>query len=706
MKHVNQLLIVLILFSVLLSTDSAVHTHDIYPKIKINDAKEGVLLGEPDEEGYREIINNLHTNVHIDIKGMVSSTTVDQIFTNDSSSPIEATYVFPLPPDAAVNHMTMIINDRIIQGEIKEKVEAKKVYEKAKKEGKRASLTEQKRGNIFTNSVANIMPGDTIIVRTKYVNEIKYNKGTFSLRFPMVVAPRYIAGTKISGYSGNGWAFDTDIVPDASQITPTVVKPNERSKNSISLSVNLDVGLDVETIYSPSHNIDIDKIIEGLYNIKLNKDKALPNKDFVLDYSIAKGKEPKAALFVNNINDQNYFMLMAMPPHENSNEINKMPKDMIFIIDVSGSMAGTSLEQAKSSLIYAIAKLKETDGFNVIPFESNYTVLSQNTIKATSENKRMAIEYINRLTSKGGTEMLQPLEFALKIPSDDNKIKMVVFITDGSVANEQQLFRLVKNNLGNARLFSIGIGSAPNSHLLEKISREGRGTFTYISNISDVTSKVSKLFNKIEAPVLTNIKFSLDGKHEIYPNPIPDLFMDEPLVVFGKVDEVDNLSAVFSGKNNNGYFKIDIPINLSKSENHPSISSIWGRKKIASYMDEWHLRNDLNIKQKIIDIALAHNLVSKFTSFVAVEHKIANPEGQIASIPISVDLPEGWDYDKIFGAHSKMVRKQSPKSKVKTLEISLPTTATNMPRYILLGLSLILLSIILLIKPKVEYIKN
>ena len=323
-------------------------------KDEINDIKEGSLLRKSEPEGYYNIIPNLHTNVHIDVKGMVSSTTVDQVFTNDSSEPIEAIYVFPLPTNAAVNDMTMIINDRLIKGTIEEKVEAKKIYEKAKKEGKRASLVEQERPNIFTNSISNIMPGDTIMVRIQYVNEIDYNKGNFSFRYPMVVAPRYITGNQITGYTGTGWAFDTDIVPDASRITPPVNESSERSKNSISLSVNLDIGLDVDKISSPSHDIIIDKKVEGLYHVNLNKNKVLPNKDFVLEYSIKKGKEPKAALFVDSNNGENYFMLMAVPPDENFNDINNMPKDMIFIIDVSGSMSGTSIEQAKSSLIESL----------------------------------------------------------------------------------------------------------------------------------------------------------------------------------------------------------------------------------------------------------------------------------------------------------------------------------------------------------------
>ena len=736
MRQVINFVSVLLLLSFLFSSrhSSENDIFPLHPEVTLDDIKEGMLLIESETGGYYNIIPNLHTNVHIDVSGMVLSATVDQVFTNDSTEPIEAVYVFPLPPNAAVNNMTMIINDRIIQGTVKEKVKAKEVYKKARSEGKRASLTVQERPNIFTNSISNIMPGDTIIVRINYINEVQYKKGVFSLRHPMVVAPRYITGNAVTGYSGQGWAFDTDMVPDASRITPPVVKPGERSKNFISLSVNLDVGLDIERIESPSHNIKINKKIEGLYDIELDKKNNIPNKDFVLEYTIKKGKEPKAALFVNSINDENYFMLMAMPPNENFNQEINIPKDMIFVIDVSGSMSGVSIQQAKSSLIYAINNLKETDGFNVIPFSSNFISLNSKIMPATPENKQSAIAYIKTLRADGGTEALPPLKFAMNMPSYDNKLKMIIFITDGSLGHEQDVINLVKNNLGNSRFFSIGIGSAPNSYLLEKVSREGRGTFTYISNQAQVSSKVEELFKKIEMPVLTNIDFKLNGKGELYPNPIPDLFLDEPLIIFGKVDILTQLSAEFSGENASGYFKINLPINLNKSQSNSSIGAIWARKKIAAYMDEWHL-GDKSVEQKILDIALSHNLVSKFTSFVAVEHKIVNSSDIAQIVPLPVDLPEGWEYHKVFGGLPQIVDKSLPQkmkslpqtmkpknqkintksqtlskpiktSHIRSTRTSLPGTATNMPIYFVFGIVVIFISLIILIRQQIAHIKK
>ena len=259
------------------------------------------LFKNEDTEGNYQFLPQLDTKVTINIKGMVSNTIVDQMFTNNTDKPIEAIYVFPLPNKAAVNNMQMIIDDRIIQGNIKKKEEAKKDFEKAKKEGKRASLTEQKRDNIFTNSVANIMPGDTIVVRLEYVNDISYEDGKFSTRFPLVVAPRFIPGNTVTGYSGTGWSYDTDIVPDASEITPPVMPQGMRTGNTILIDVNIDAGMELEKIESSSHDILINSIKNSIFKASLKRDDYIPNKDFVLDYSVQRGKDPKAALFVNTL---------------------------------------------------------------------------------------------------------------------------------------------------------------------------------------------------------------------------------------------------------------------------------------------------------------------------------------------------------------------------------------------------------------------
>ena len=706
----------LIIINVILSNGLILFGNNIMPIRSVNDVTEGAFLVRNEEGNSYKLIPTINTDVNIDIKGMVASSTVDQMFTNNSTKPIEAIYVFPLPPNAAVNNMTMIIDDRVIQGIMKEKSEAKKTYEKAKREGKRTTMTEQQRPNIFTNKVANIMPGDTIIVRLQYVNELKYENGNFNLRFPMVVAPRYISGSRVTGYSGTGWSYDTDIVPDASEITPHVTENGMRSGNTISLNVNLDAGLDINNIISSSHNIIKKKKSKGKYTIELKKEENIPNKDFTLEYMVKKGKEPKAALFVNENNDDKYFMLMAVPPVESTEKVN-IDKEIIFIIDISGSMKGKSIEQAKKGLQYSVDQLNDNDLFNIIAYNDKFFPMSDSTISVNEKNILSASSFINGLNAGGGTRALEPLKHALMLKNTPDKLKMIVFITDGDLGYEKNVFNLVESHLGKSRLFSVGIGTAPNGHLLEKVSRKGRGTYTYINNINHVDEKMQKLLNKIDMPVLADIKLDLNGQAELYPNPLPDLFINEPLIVFGKISynppgnsDVD-LNADFSGKTSTGYFKLEIPIKFTKGVENDAIGDLWARKKIDNLVDDWHL-GEKSAKQKIIDLSIKHNLMSKFTSFVAVEEKIVNPSGQSILSDVHVDLPDGWDYNAIFGNNMVKNNISNAKSNYKYAALKqnhnqmLPRSATNMPTYLLFGFISLLISMILLFSQKLYAVKN
>ena len=318
----KMLKLTIFIYTVCLFSSQSLASEVISQDIKLGDVREGMLLQRTEEPNFYNILPKLKTNVTIDVEGMVSSTTVGQLFTNDSDEPIEAIYVFPLPPDAAVHDMIMVVNNRLIKGIIQEKQKAKETYEKAKKEGKRAALTEQERPDIFTNSVANVMPGDTILVRLQYVEKLHYEDGSFNLRFPMVVGPRYIPGRVVTGYSGTGWSLDTDQVPDASRITPPVIPPGQRTGHNISVTVDLDVGLPLDKIESVSHDIVSRKMGTGQYRIELKTGETIPNKDFVLEYKVDTGSKPQAALFSSEKNGDHYFMLMAVPPVETNDILN------------------------------------------------------------------------------------------------------------------------------------------------------------------------------------------------------------------------------------------------------------------------------------------------------------------------------------------------------------------------------------------------
>jgi Ca-activated chloride channel family protein len=651
------------------------------PVLKLNDIREGTMVRRIGETGLYEGLPGLSTEVNINIEGMVATATVDQVFSNPSENPIEAVYVFPLPQNAAIYDMKMLVNDRLIQGLIKERKEARATYDKAKKEGKRAGLTEQERPNVFTNSVANIMPGDRIMVRLQYVERLAYEDGLFRLRFPMVVAPRYIPGTVVRGYEGTGWAFDTEMVSDASRITPPVVPPGMRSGNMVSLKADVRAGLPLAHISSVSHDIDISEKGD-IHEVVLKRDEVIPNRDFVLEYGIEAGKEPKAALFASSKGDDDYFMLMAVPPVEMDTR-HEVSQEMIFVIDVSGSMAGASIKQAKSALIRALSDLGPEDYFNIIAFESSYDTMESGPVPASQGNVDEGIDYVRALRAGGGTEAQSALQNALTMFHRPDTVKMIVFITDGSVGNESDLISLVNSYIGNSRLFTVGIGSAPNGHLLEKVSQSGRGTFTYISNTGEVEKKMGLLLSKIEKPALIDLVLDIPEETEIFPAPIPDLFEGQPLVVFGKTKDISKQSTTLTGKTPEGYFRLHLPLDPDNARVDPAIPTLWARSKIADFMDEYRLGNK-EVKEDIIKLAIEHRLLTKFTSFVAVEQKIVNPGGSQSLSAIPTELPQGWEFDRVFGETQSMKM------------AALPQTASKMPYAALAGILLLSAGLILL----------
>ena len=666
-----------LIYTVCLFSSQPLASEVISQDIKLGDVREGMLLQRTEEPNFYNILPKLKTNVTIDVEGMVSSTTVGQLFTNDSDEPIEAIYVFPLPPDAAVHDMTMVVNNRLIKGIIQEKQKAKETYEKAKKEGKRAALTEQERPDIFTNSVANVMPGDTILVRLQYVEKLHYEDGSFNLRFPMVVGPRYIPGRVVTGYSGTGWSLDTDQVPDASRITPPVIPPGQRTGHNISVTVDLDVGLPLDKIESVSHDIVSRKMGTGQYRIELKTGETIPNKDFVLEYKVDTGSEPQAALFSSEKNGDHYFMLMAVPPVE-TNDILNLPKEIIFVLDRSGSMSGPSWEQAKSGLAKALSRLHPEDYFNIVLFNNDYTAMASSPVRATENNISTGHYFVNSHDASGGTEALPALIRAMDMSHHKGKVKMIVFITDGSVANEADITTVVNQHIGNARLFSVGIGSTPNSHLLKKISSQGRGTFSYISSLTQVESTINTLFDKLESPVLTDLALSIPGNAELYPDPLPDLFIKEPLVVFGRMDQKASGQARLTGKSPGGIVQLSLPMDGNASRNNPSISMLWAREKVSRLMDDYYLGHK-GVEKDVIEIALEHHLLTKFTSLVAVEHIIANPMRNLMTAVVPTELPEGWKYDKVFDSDKMME------------EVALmPQGATNSPLLALIGVLLMI----------------
>ena len=500
---------------------------------------EGSLLYRSPISGAYEPVPLVHTDAAFDVRGLVAAATVTQQYENSTSSPIEAVYVFPLPHDAAVYDMEIRIGNRRIRSHIREREEAKRTYEDAKSAGKRTALMEEERTNIFTTSIANIMPGDHIEVRLRYVEPLRWEQGRVRLEFPMVVGPRYIPGTQAAGHSGTGWAKDTDAVPDASRITPIVRNPESRSGHDLSLTVDLDPGFASSSIASVSHEIKITRLQDGRSHVELAAGSVIPNKDFILELRQAETSRPNVALFVSRAKDSGpaHFLLAAFPPTLKPTE--RPPVEMFYMIDVSGSMAGTSIEQARGALLEALDRLRPVDRFGILAFNHTYQEFSAEPLQATPDNVAAARRYVEHLEAGGGTEMLPALLHLMTKPQTPDQLRTIILMTDGDLGHEEQIFAAMGQHLGGARLYAVGIGSAPNIFLASKMAQFGRGTFTHIADISEIKEQMMRLFASIESPVLTDVKLSFEGMEvaNVYPQRLPDLFAGQPLMVYGEITQ-------------------------------------------------------------------------------------------------------------------------------------------------------------------------
>ncbi len=643
--------------------------------IRMDEVKRGSLLMKLASGGVSVDAPLLNTNVKMTISGMMARVVVMQRFKNPAAAWVEGTYVFPLPEDAAVDRMRMRIGERVIEGEIQEKEQAKKTYEKAKRAGRKASLLSQERPNIFTTAVANIAPDETVQVEIEYQQTLHYDQGGFRLRFPLVVAPRYIPGiptgpSEIVAFQGSGWANNTDQVTDASRITPPVIDPIEGTINPVSIQIGLDAGMPLEKLESRYHKIAVKQDEKGIHQIHL-QDSAVPaDQDFELYWVPRAEAVPHAALFTEKWDNSDYALLMVMPPVSQQATDNPVPREVIYVIDTSGSMHGDSIIQAREALKLALQRLAPNDRFNVIQFNHQTDALFPQAVEASAKNIKWATKYVNGLLADGGTEMLPALQLALRQHAEKGVLRQVVFLTDGSVGNEEALFKLIHEQLGESRLFTIGIGSVPNSFFMTRAAEFGRGTFTYIGKVEEVGEKMAALFAKLETPLLTDITIQWpEGKSvEMWPPRIPDLYAGEPIVLAVKMQQPATQLDI-TGQVAGNEWKQQIMLKGGAQES--GVHLLWARRKIAALMNEKARGQDeMQVRSDVLAVALRHKLVSQYTSLVAVDKTPSRPiHEELKSKAMPTNLPKGWHAEKVFG--------------------QLPQTATAAELNILMGLFLL-----------------
>jgi len=611
-------------------------------------AQTGSLLWRM-EQGYTTA-TTLNTDVRMDISGLVARVKVRQEFRNEGGDWVEGIYVFPLPDKAAVDRMRLHIGGRFIEGEIREKEQAKKEYEQAKKSGRKASLVQQQRANLFTTSVANVAPGELVVVEIEYLEDLRYEDGRFSIRFPMTLTPRYIPGQALPDKQGNGWSADTDQVADASLITPPQV--SRSSNHKISLTADVNAGMPLEIIASRYHPVRVSEK-DGHYTVALSDQKTIMDHDFELVWQPVPSAEPRAMAFAETIDGKPYHLLMVMPPNQADALPAQMPRETIFIVDTSGSMHGVSMSQAKRAVDLAIKALKPGDLFNVIEFDSYTTALYPHSMLASASNVAKALGFVQQLQADGGTEMRPALKLALSTPAQESHLRQIIFITDGSVGYEDQMFSMIEQSLGTARLFTVGIGSAPNSLFMRKAAEAGRGSYTFISALHEVSEKMEALFRKLEHPQVTDINLHWPSGVIVdsYPATVPDLYLGEPVSVkvqasnaFRRGDEVR-----ITGNSVAGGWAADLALDAPVQSE--GVAALWARARIGELMDEERRGGDAEeLRAGILETALTHHLVSKYTSLIAVDKTPVRPAGDpLSSEQVPNLMPYGQSANAIFG---------------------------------------------------------
>jgi len=621
--------------------------------IRRNDAGTGELLFKTSVPGCYFPAPRVAADFAIDISGPVARTRVTQRFENPADGWVEGVYLFPLPEGAAVDTLKMKIGDRLIEGLIKERQEARQIYETAKAEGKRASLVEQERPNIFTNSVANIGPHETIVVQIEYQESLRFDTGRYHLRVPLVVAPRFNPPPSASlvRYREGEQFTAFDPVPDRYRLEAPVLRPEAGKVNPVTFAMTIEAGFPLGPIVSESHHILVIREGDARAKVALADREVPADRDFVFSFAPRAGEAPAVSLLKEQKDDGDYYLALIMPRASENREV-RLPREAIFVLDNSGSMGGESIRQAKAGLQLALDRLTPADRFNVIRFDDTMTQLYPRAVVATPSNVAYAKGYVSSLEANGGTVMLPALIAALRddTPNDRSFLRQVIFLTDGAVGNEAQLFAAIEERLGRTRLFTVGIGSAPNSHFMSGAARAGRGTFTYIGSTDQVTAKMGELFVKLERPVMTDLKaeWPSSAGGEYWPNPLPDLYAGEPVVVTFKTNG-DEGALLLKGDREG--LPWEVRLALSQASPGSGIERLWARNKIAALEESRVLGVDLaKIDREVLDVALTHHLVSRLTSLVAVDVIAARqPDGALALQQVPLNLPAGWDFDKVFG---------------------------------------------------------
>ncbi len=646
----------------------------------------GTLLLHPRGGGVNLPAVRLGTHVEVDVSGMVARTRVVQAFRNTGTRWAAATYLYPLPEDGAVDSLKMVVGQRVIVGEIKRRAEASAAYEKAKTAGQKAALVEQQRPNMFTSKVANIAPGETVLIEIQYQAPVIHKGGDYQLRLPLVVGPRYVPARTVR---------DAESAADASAVTAPLLDPKHGKINPVSVEVRLRAGFPIANLISPSHKIVIVEGSDGVRIVRLAQGHEPADRDFVLGWRSA-AADTSVGLFRERVGNADYAMAVLTPPVDDVKRP-VPPREMVFVIDNSGSMGGESMEQAKASLLRALATLKPKDRFNVIRFDDTMTELFERPVAATPEQVALAVRFTTALEASGGTEMLPALKEALvdDTPADAARVRQVIFLTDGSISNEGEMLAELAGKRGRSRVFMVGIGSAPNSYLMSHMAEVGRGSFTHIGDTATVDARMAELLHRLTRPAVTDLKARLIGRNgEITPETLPDLYAGEPLVILARAGKLSGRLEVSGRIGDRAWSQ---SVELAAAVEGPGVAKLWARRKVAETEVAATLGtvNEATAAEAIAQLGLRFNLVTRETSLVAIDRTPSRPvHARLTQEELPLNLPKGWDFETLFNGNVSNAQASGVAADEAGEAFELPQTATEAGRLLQAGLALILLALL------------
>jgi Ca-activated chloride channel family protein len=582
------------------------------------------------------------TLVEATINGVIADVTVVQTYSNSGSEPINARYLFPGSTRASVYGMKITVGDHAVVAKIKEREQAKKEFVEAKAQGKSASLLEQHRPNVFSMSVANILPMDRVEVELHYTELLIPSQGTYQFVYPAVVGPRY------SNHSGEPVKDVKEDLPGATQpddcwvSTPTL-REKQAPVSTFDIRVNLATGIPLQEVHTMTHATNVQWLCQDRAEITLAPgSEPAGNRDFILEFRLA-GKEIQSGLLLYQGKDENFFLLTVQPP-EQIRAADIPPREYIFVLDVSGSMSGFPLETAKSLIRDLIGRLRPTDLFDVVLFSGDSRLLSPASLPASEKNVALAIRLIDGEGGGGGTELGQAIETTLRIPQDERYSRSVVVITDGFIEAEQQVFELISKNLNRTNFFSFGIGSGVNRYLLEGIAKAGRAESFVVTSPKEAADSAQRFRDYIQSPLLTDLRVSYQGfeVYDVEPPALPDLFAQRPIVLFGKWRGRPEGSIEITGEGGAGPFSRRFVVSETRPlEENRALRQLWARERIARLSDFNFGGEDAESVKEVTSLGLRYSLLTKHTSFIAVIEQVRNPSLSAKDVDQPLPLPQG-----------------------------------------------------------------